>query len=431
MDDAPIIHDFLCYNNRVNLADLLKKSLDPAQLDLIGQVADEASAWGSPLHLVGGSVRDLLLGRPINDLDLTVEGNAIALGRALVKKRGGRLKAFYKFGTASWIFPSSVSNIGFLDLISARKESYDRPGALPTVEMSSLDDDLRRRDFTINAMAIRLDGGHFGRLYDPLHGREDLENHVIRVLHPDSFLDDPTRIFRAARGEGRNGFKMDPDTLRLVNPESLSVLQKVSGRRILRELDLNFEEEKYDVVIGRLGALKVLDALKLPPFNNTYKDLIDELPDPGWGMPYDRATLGWILWLSDTDPSVISPLATRLRFTAGLTNILISASMLKHQLPGMQMSKPSGWTFALEEDPLLSVYGVYLMTRQKELMDYLNTWRHIKPVTTGDDLKKRGLEPGPRYSEILRRLRLAWLDGEVKTAEGEIDLLVALLKEET
>jgi tRNA nucleotidyltransferase (CCA-adding enzyme) len=220
---------------------------------------------------------------------------------------------------------------------------------------------------------------------------------------------------------------MDPDTFKLVNSESLAILQKLSGRRILRELDLNFDEAPYAAVIERLKDLKVLDALKLPLFNSSYKNLIDEIPGAGLGVPYDRVILGWILWLADSDPSVISPLATRLRFTAGLTKTIISASMLKHQLSGMQMSKPSEWTFALEEFPLLSVYAVYLMDRQNELMDFIATWRHVKPLTTGDDLKKRGLEPGPRYSEILRRLRAARLDGEVKTAGEEKSLLDTLI----
>lgn len=423
-----IIPDFLCYNNHVNIADLLKKSLGPAQLDLIDQVADEASSLRLPLYLVGGSVRDLLLGRQIKDLDLTLEGDAIELGRALVKKHGGKLTAHRTFDTATWTFKAPVSGIDFLDLISARKETYAHPGALPTVEMSTIDDDLRRRDFTINAMALRLDGDHYGELYDPLNGRQDLQDNIIRVLHDKSFLDDPTRIFRAARSEGRNGFRMDPDTLKLVNVESLAILQNLSGRRILRELDLNFGELNYHVVIERLRELRVLGTLKLPPFNNSYTELMNETPGSELGVPHDRVTLGWILWLVDSDPSVISTLATRLRFTAGLTKTLISASMLKHQLPGMQFSRPSQWAFSLEEYPLISIYGVYLIFRQQELMDFIAKWRHVKPVTTGDELKARGLEPGPRFGEILRRLRAAWLDGEVKTEKQEQTLLDKLVK---
>ena len=191
--------DFLCYNTNVNLADLLKKSLDSSLLDLIHHIADESSALGFAIYLVGGSVRDLLLARPIVDLDLTLEGDAIKLARALVKKHGGDLTTHEKFFTAMWSLQSQVSNLQSLDLISTRRETYPHPGALPTVTKSTLDDDLRRRDFTVNAMAIRVDGDHFGELYDPLHGQADLEKKLIRVLHPNSFLDDPTRIFRTIR----------------------------------------------------------------------------------------------------------------------------------------------------------------------------------------------------------------------------------------
>ena len=424
-NDAPIIHEFLCYNNRVNLGTLLEKSLDSTHVDLIRRIANDASEFGFPVYLVGGSVRDLLLSRPITDIDLTFEGNAISLTKSLAQKYSGKLTIHRKFQTVMWELPGSKE---YIDLVSARKETYAHPGALPTVTRSTIDDDLRRRDFTINAMAIRLDGSYFGELYDPLNGQQDLKQNIIRALHPRSFLDDPTRIFRAARSEGRNGFRMEPDTLKQVNVESLAVLKKLSGRRILRELDLNFDEPKFHVVIERLKDLTVLDALKLPPFNNSYKDLLDEIPKTELGAPCDRVTLGWILWLVDSDPAKISTLAARLRFNSRLTKAIIAASMLKNQLPGTQWTKPSEWTFALEEYPVVSIYAVHLITRQAELLEFILNWRHVKPVITGDDLKKRGLESGPRYSEILSLLRAAWLDGIVNKDDEEKRLVDELFK---
>ncbi|HUG33993.1 MAG TPA: hypothetical protein VMJ90_04430, partial [Anaerolineales bacterium] len=313
----------------MNLANLLEKSLDSTLLNLIRRIADDASEFGFPMYLVGGFVRDLLLERKIKDLDLTLEGDAIELGRALVKKHGGKLTAHKTFDTATWIFNTPISGINFLDLISARKEIYSHPGALPTVTRSTIDDDLRRRDFTINAMAIRLDGDRSGELHDPMHGQSDLENKTIRVLHEKSFVDDPTRIFRAIRSEGRNGFRLEPDTLALINLESLAVLKTLSGERLRHELDLIFEEKEYPDVFGRLSKLGVLNIFDAPGYNESYASLSDKLPEAGLEVPCDRVVLGYLLWLTDTDSATITRLSNRLSFTAELTEALESASTLK------------------------------------------------------------------------------------------------------
>ncbi|MEW6083270.1 MAG: hypothetical protein AB1607_01625 [Chloroflexota bacterium] len=434
-----IIHDFLCYNTHVNLADLLTKSLDAALLDLIHRIADESSALGFPIYLVGGSVRDLMLARPIVDLDLTVEGDAIKLGRALVKKYGGELTAHEKFYTATLGIRESkldhrIPNIEYLDLISARKETYSAPGALPTVTKSTIDDDLRRRDFTINAMAIRVDGDHFGELYDPLHGQADLERKLIRVLHPKSFLDDPTRIFRAVRYAVRYDFTIESETLRLLNDESRKILSELSGERLRHEFDLIFDEPNPSAMLKQLADLDVLKSISPTlPFTN-YDFLSLEPPPSNFGefvipdILSFRQTLGWTLYLMDLTEADIEALAGRLAFPALLTTTAVSASALKKGLPSFKNWKPSQWTFHLDDLPSLSVYAVYLVSKETALSDYLSKWQHIKPVTTGDDLKARGLEHGPRFGEILRRLRAARLDGEIKSQQEEKTLLDNLLK---
>jgi tRNA nucleotidyltransferase (CCA-adding enzyme) len=421
--------DFLCYNNRVNLAASLKKSLDSALLDLLRRVADESSALGFPIYLVGGSVRDLMLSRPIVDLDLALEGDAIKLARALVKKYGGEFTPHDKFFTATWELATPVSNLQSLDLASARRETYPHPGALPTVTKSTLDDDLRRRDFTINAMAIRLDGDHFGELHDPMHGQADLGNKLIRVLHPNSFVDDPTRIFRAVRYATRLGFEIEPETLKLVNDESLKVLSKLSGERLRHEFDMIFSEIEYATMFMRLTGLKVLSAIEAPNLNMTYSNLVDSEPEESLGVEIDRVALGYLLWLVNSTSTTIQNLSQKLAFTAELSDVLVSASTLKQILPELRNAKPSTWTFTIEKMPLASIYGVYLLTNEKPLLDFLSTWRHIKPVTTGDDLKARGLEPGPKFKQILTRLRAAWLDGEVKNVEEETRLINSGLKQ--
>ncbi len=414
------------------LADLLKNSLDSSLLDLIHRIADESSALGFPIHLVGGSVRDLMLARPILDLDLTLEGDAIKLGRALVKKHGGDLTTHEKFFTATWT--PQFSNSQILDLISARRETYSHPGALPTVTKSTLDDDLRRRDFTINAMAIRVDSDHFGELYDPLHGQSDLEKKLIRVLHPNSFLDDPTRIFRAVRYAERYGFTIEPETLKLINDDSRKVLAALSGERLRHEIDLIFEEPNPSAILKQLFDVDIFRAVhpqlqvtgyELPLLDDPSRTLGEfVVPD----MLTFKQTIAWVLWLIDLSTLEIDGISERLAFPVLLTNAVISASALKKDLPSFKNWKPSQWTFHLDELPSLSVYAVYLVSKESALHDYLATWQHVKPLTTGDDLKARGLEPGPRFGEILRHLRAAWLDGEVKTAEEERQLLASLLK---
>jgi len=185
--------------------DVLRLMRDPNLLPsekqtLLSDIAAQAAAMDMPCYVVGGFVRDLLLSKPINDLDVIVEGDAIKFGKSLVKTFGGKLTFHDKFHTAIWHLPSTFNlQPPTLDLITARKETYLMPGALPTVAPATIEDDLRRRDFTINSMAIRIDGDHFGELLDPLNGQADLEEGLIRVLHPHSFIDDPTRIFRAIR----------------------------------------------------------------------------------------------------------------------------------------------------------------------------------------------------------------------------------------
>ncbi|HMD80735.1 MAG TPA: hypothetical protein VKE92_05460, partial [Anaerolineales bacterium] len=180
---------------------MLEKSLDGLHLELLQLFAHQAAALQMPLYLVGGVVRDLFLDRTINDFDLVVEGDINVFAESILKKYGGKILVHSRFGTAKWILnESTFKRLDFpvsrfpdfelsFDLVSARSETYTQPGALPTVERSTIEEDLRRRDFTINAMALRLDGHHYGNLLDPLGGEADLERGKIRVIHAKSFTD--------------------------------------------------------------------------------------------------------------------------------------------------------------------------------------------------------------------------------------------------
>ncbi len=395
---------------------------------LLSRIADQAAAMNMPCYIVGGFVRDLLLGKPVNDLDIIVEGDSIKLGEALVKKHGGKLTPHHKFHTAIWHLPSSFTlQPSSLDLITARTETYKHPGALPTVTPSTIDDDLRRRDFTINAMAVRLDGEHFGELLDPLNGQTDLENKIVRVLHSNSFIDDPTRIFRAVRYEQRYNFSLESSSLNSINSASLSVISALSGERIRHEFDLIFEEENSLQMILRASSLDIFKWIhpELPAFNSEYAEFLDT---PSiLGIPASRITMGYMLWFLDLSEDAIMSIERRLDFSSDLTHAVWAASLLKKSIVFLANSKPSEWTFALEKLPLLSIYAVYLVSRENALLDYLSIWRHVKPHTTGDDLKARGLPPGPRFGEILTQLRAAWLDGEIASKDDEEKYLKSII----
>ncbi|HUF00127.1 MAG TPA: hypothetical protein VMN99_12795 [Anaerolineales bacterium] len=415
--------------NNQNLAETLNQSLGEDRLRLLQLVMDEATQRGLPLYVVGGSVRDLVLGRPVNDFDLTVEGDAIALARSLAKKHGGGVTVHTRFGTAKWFLPKDLkADHDTLDLVSARSETYQHPAALPAVELGGFEDELRRRDFTINAMAVRLDGAHFGELRDDLHGMDDLQKGLIRVLHPRSFIDDPTRMYRAVRYEGRYGFKIAAETLALI-PEARSVVEKLSPQRIRHELDLILDEPNAVSMLKRLDELDLLSCIH-PALVNFDRSNLATLTsdDPALQTRNSR----WALWLMHLSDQEIEFINDRLHFTADLLKILRSIALLETNLTAVVGLKPSEAVVVLESYSFKALEVLSAALPEGEikntLSQYLSEWWHVKPKTTGHDLKKRDIPPGPKYTEILRRLRAAWLDGEVKTEEEEKNLLTNLLR---
>ena len=418
-----------------NMADRLEEALPPAHLDLIRSVAAQAAEQHLAVYIVGGFVRDLLLEHPSLDFDIVVEGDAIALGKALGKKYGGRVTSHTRFGTAKWFLPekfgknlepSTIPIPEFLDLISARTEFYEHPTALPTVERGSIKLDLHRRDFTINTLALRLDGSHYGELHDYWGGLADLERGYVRVLHSLSFVDDPTRMLRAVRYEQRYGFEIEARTRQLMD-EARPMLEKLSPERVRHELDLHSGRTElvrdayapcgFGIAEGHPPGVCQSRFLQFPSLSD------DELASYRIsGLLPPKRTLIWLLWLSPVKPAAIKALSRRLRFPAALTRLLLAASSLRADLPSLKGSKPSGWVDRLEDVPEFAIYALSLSEKGKTkqaLLDYLEKWRHIKPKTTGHDLKELGLSPGPKYKNILRQLRNAWLDGEIKSEKEE------------
>jgi tRNA nucleotidyltransferase (CCA-adding enzyme) len=417
-----------------NLSARLLEMLTPSQGRLLRSIAEEAAHECLPLYIVGGFVRDLLLVQPGLDFDLVVEGDAIELARTVAAKHGGNVRVHTRFKTAQW-FPLPEPGLPeFVDFTSARSESYKHPAALPTVKLGTLTDDLLRRDFTINTLALRLDGEHFGELRDELGGLEDLQAGLVRVLQPLSFVDDPTRLFRAVRYEQRYGFQITPETLALT-PDARPLINRLSAARVRHELDLVLEEEKAASILNRLAELGILAAAH--PFLEWNKATQTRFMN---GMvatqilehPPSLRTLGWTIWLMDVPLPDLESIEKRLHFESGLRDVLRAASALFEDVNSLAGAKPSRCVAILDGIPLKAVQAVSLALpagpAQSELCAYLKTWRHVKTKTTGHDLKKLGVPQGPVYRSILRHLREAWLDGDIKTNAEEMDLLKKLIK---
>ena len=228
----------------------MKDRLSAPLLSLLQKTGQLAERRHVRVYAVGGFVRDLLLGIPSLDLDLVVEGNGIRFAKAFAQRYKARVTIHERFGTAAVTFTDGHT----FDLATARTESYDSPAALPTVQRSSIKQDVSRRDFTINTLAIRLNAPRFGELMDLHGGRRDLQNKTIRVLHGLSFIDDPTRIFRAIRFEQRLGFQLDRNTAILMKEAvKMGFLHRLSPSRLSAELLHVLSERETGKTLARLA----------------------------------------------------------------------------------------------------------------------------------------------------------------------------------
>ncbi|HBY07023.1 MAG TPA: hypothetical protein DEH22_04290 [Chloroflexi bacterium] len=438
-----------------NLADKLKSALPPARLELLEEIAAIAQEQRMAIYIVGGFVRDLLMDLPSLDFDIVVEGDAIELAKAMQASFGGRITTHKRFGTAKW-FLGKTENDGqktaarsqlpaTLDFISARTEFYTEPTALPTVERGSIKLDLHRRDFTINTLAVRLDGRHFGDLHDYWGGYNDLRQGLVRVLHSLSFIDDPTRILRAVRYEQRYNFSLGKRTEELLL-EARPLIERISGDRVRHEIDNILAEENATQMLDRLNDLGVLKIIHPDlKWDAWIRDHLDdlELPSPEWkltpelkGLPLYRV-LDYTFWLMRLPAARSRKVAKRLRVTRTIAETVQNACELWQSLPVLEGLPPSEIVAQLDKVTPAAIYAVYCasenQTLRENILKYITIWRYIEPQTSGHDLRARGLPPGPHYKQILTRLRQAWLDKKVTSAAEEtalLDQLIAALPED-
>ncbi|MBI5669059.1 MAG: CBS domain-containing protein [Chloroflexi bacterium] len=428
----------------------MENVLGKAVATLINAIASHAQEAGVSLYLVGGIVRDLLLYRRNLDIDFVAEGSGITLAENLRSRYGGRVSSFRPFGTAKWKLDESVAAaLGIdpqqmpdhIDFATSRNEFYEHPTALPTVYNSSVKLDLQRRDFTINAMAVQLSPtAAYGRILDYYGGLHDLQARLVRVLHSLSFVDDPTRILRAVRFEQRLGFTIEPRTAELI-AGALPMLGRITGERVRNELTLLLREaepEKGLLELQSRGALAAIHpALVVPSgIGAQFRQAraLKELPWPIANL--DRADWFWHILAAHIHPLKLPSVTDRLLFARHTAASLLDASHLVHNADALAQPdlRPSQVVDMLKSYSDLALLTGWLLADQPLVSDrirrYAAEWRTVQPTINGHTLRELGVPPGPCYSIVLKRLRDARLDAEVKDSAGEERLLRRLLDEE-
>jgi len=404
-----------------------------AMLTTLGEVG---AHLGYGVYVVGGFVRDLFLYRSNEDIDIVVEGDGIAFARRYAKMMGARVHSHEKFGTAVVIFSDGFK----VDVASARLEHYRFPADLPSVEMSSIKLDLYRRDFTINTLAIQLNPGKFGTLIDFFQAQKDLKEKVVRILHNLSFVEDPTRVYRAIRFEQRFGFTIGKLTAHLIkNVVEMDFFRQLSGRRVFTELRLIFEEENPAPTIQRLddyGLLEtlhpdiVLDKKRRELFHSVRKVL-------AWHdlLFLDEPYLRWAVYFTalvegcgrETTEAVCEKLELAPRHRVIFTRDRFEVFQALH---GMRRRMPlENSDLYRELSPFKTEMILFMMAAaggeriKKAIAFYFTQLRFVEPSVTGEDIKKMGLEPGPIFREILQAVLDAKLNGVVKTRDDELNFV--------
>jgi tRNA nucleotidyltransferase (CCA-adding enzyme) len=431
---------------RREIAQKIETALPGPLLSLLREASSLAQEMGYPLYVVGGFVRDLLLGEPTLDMDLVVEGDAIRLARRLGRRAGARTRSHQQFGTAKLILEGREGEFGVpsLDFATARMEFYAHSAALPEVELSSIKADLHRRDFTINTLAIRLDSGYYGQFLDFYGGEQDLKEGLIRVLHSLSFIEDPTRIMRAARFEQRLGFSIESRTAELID-NALPMLSRVTGERIRHELYLILCEREPERVLSRLDGLNVL--VEIHPrlvwreeYGGCFEQLRQKVAAGMWGVepeedgrPDPSAYLALLTYpLSRTEVEAFAARLKILRTDLSLLRQVHDLRESESKLAQPEISNRDLYAllrFSSSTARLIHWLCTGSERVRRRLWLYETELRQVQLAVDGEYLKELGLKPSPLFSKLLNAVRDARLDGEIHTEEEEKALVDSLLEQ--
>jgi len=416
-----------------HIGNILYQRLDNRKKQLLQNIGKTGNELGFNMFVVGGFVRDLLLNRQIDDIDIVVEGDGIEFARVYAKKEGCRINTHKKFGTAVIIFPDKFK----IDVASARLEYYKTPAALPIVEKSSIKLDLARRDFTINTLAISLNPDNFGTMIDYFGANRDLKDKTIRTIHNLSFVEDPTRIFRAIKFSNRFGFKIGKVTSNLIkNAIKIDCFKNLSGLRVLSELKQIFEEENPIPAIRTMEAygLEKVIHKNLIFIPNTYQLLESVNKILSWHdllymeEQYPRWAVYFMALLNRCSYKVSEQICNRLKVPLKERRILLEKRYkAEKQLSLIESSsnytkQDLYWAFINSK----TEYILYMMALAKDeeikkaISNFYTHQRRIRPYMRGRDLLKIGLSPGPVFTTIFNQVLNAKLDGQLKTKKEEI-----------
>jgi len=422
------------------LLKLMHDQLPQAVFELLQTIGDCAKQEKVDVYVVGGFVRDLLLRKKNLDVDIVVEGDGIAFAKAFAKQHQCRIRSHQKFGTAVMIFPDGFK----VDIASTRIEYYIEPAALPNIEHASIKLDLYRRDFTINTLAIALNQERFGDLIDFYQAQKDLRLGAIRVLHNLSFVEDPTRVFRAIRFEQRLGFRLGKHTESLLRSAvRMGFIDKVAGPRVYNELKIIFKEPDPTASVQRMSELELLAYLhpKLKWSRTIEAGFGEAAKVIHW---YDLLFTGvsyrpWLIYfyclMADLSLKEARELCQRLAVPPRVRKIVSDERRLAHDiLRRLSRRKQKGqapknselyrWLAPFSTETLL-----YIMVRcdNEEARQWVSHFfTHLQQVSSsldGNDLRRLGIGEGPHYKKILDTLLDARLNGRVASRDEEIMLV--------
>ena len=423
-----------------NVENFLLERLPQRITQILRQIGETAERMGVTAYVVGGFVRDLFLYRPNEDVDIVIEGDGMAFAKAYGKSIGARVHTYSKFGTAVVTYPDGFK----VDVATARIEYYRFPADLPTVEMSSIKLDLFRRDFTINTLAINLLPERFGTLIDFFFARRDLKERAIRVLHNLSFIEDPTRIFRAIRFEQRFGFRIGKLTSGLIeNAIKMESFKRLSGHRIFSELKLILMEENPAPAIRRLDDYGLIQII-YPELEIT-KELMEDFEAVrkvlAW---YDLLFLGdyymkWAVYfmaiIRGNDADKVLDICHRLEMPPRLDNLFgkgrqaaeYSLGWMERRLP-LKNSRIYERLSSMATEHILYIMAISTgETIKRYISQYFTSLRFVQISITGEDIKAMQVPPGPMYRRVMNAVHRAKLDDEVKTKDDEIAFVRAYL----
>ena len=419
-----------------NIVKFLKERLSQRFIGMfkqIGQVADEI---GCGVYVAGGFVRDLFLYRPNEDIDIVIEGDGISFAKKYAKLVGARIHSYAKFGTAVIIFPDGFK----IDVASARMEYYKFPAALPTVEMSSIKLDLFRRDFTINTLAVQLNPDRFGMLIDFFNAQKDIKTKAVRVLHNLSFVEDPTRVFRAIRFEQRFGFTIGKLTSGLIeNSVKMNFFRQLSGRRVWSELRQILEEENPTAAISRLGDYDLLKVIhpsivleeELIFLFNSIKKVLSWFDLLFLEESYMKWAVYFLALIRHCDKETSEEICKRLELAPRYSVIFCRERFhverdlfwLERNVPVKNSTLYKRLSGFRTELILCMMAATKKVAVKRSISRYFTHLRYIHPSVRGKDLVKMGIPPGPIYREILQAVLDAKLNGDVKSKTDELEFV--------